>query len=162
MAIMVLSSQSDREIFDPVRKLWVAALPEELVRQRLLRSMLQHLGFSRAHIAVEKELRQLPGISPTHKLPERRVDVVCFSPEISVDKSLAPLLLIECKEKNARESAIEQLLGYNAYVQAPFIGLADEEGVRLAYNTEEGWEWIPFLPSYRELVNAVGRKAPSS
>ena len=47
-------------LFCPLRKIWVAALPEEKIRQALIQKMTQHLGYPLGNIALEKSLDQLP------------------------------------------------------------------------------------------------------
>ncbi|NGX27599.1 MAG: hypothetical protein K940chlam6_01537, partial [Chlamydiae bacterium] len=68
MGTMVLSKQKD-SLYDPFRKLWVAALPEEVVRQKLLHVMITQLGFPKNFLVVEKQLSELPHLSGMVGLP---------------------------------------------------------------------------------------------
>ena len=157
MVIMVSfrsSSSKVSEIYDPIRKKWVAALPEEVVRQELLQKMMG-LGYPKSHIAVEKELKELPHLAAFTTLPERRIDVLCFAHNIHPYFPLYPLLLIECKEGYLRESAFEQLMGYNDYVKAPFLAIVTEDTVEVFYNMKNSVQSVRFLPSYEELLGAV-------
>jgi hypothetical protein len=155
MAIMELSRSNRSEVFDPIREIWVAALPEEQVRQKLLQKMLSHLGFPKAHLAVEKELKELPHLANSVKLPERRVDILAFAPELHPFFPLSPLLLIECKEGAIGQGGLDQLLGYNHYVQAPFLAVAGEKEIR--FLCKQSQQTFSFLPHYTELVNAARR-----
>jgi type I site-specific restriction endonuclease len=139
------SSKSSNVIYCCVRKQWVKKTPEERIRQTLLSVMIEKLGFPYSLLAVEKSLDQLPHLKQVEKLPQRRADILCFT------KNMKPLLLIECKKERIDNTAIEQVRGYNAFVQAPFIALADEKGVFFLC----GKELKAGLPHYDELLKAV-------
>lgn len=143
---MVLSKPKD-SFYDSFRSKYVAASPEEMVRQKLLSMMVHDLGFPRDLITVERELALLPHLKGMKGLPKRRSDVLCFAKGIHKEHALFPLLLIECKEGDAGQDALEQALGYNHYVQAPYVALAGKTGAFLIHP-----ERISFLPKYAELV----------
>src|SRR5436853_621908 len=112
MATMGLSSQN--KIFDPVRKLWVVATPEERVRQTLIVHMISSLGYPKELIAVEAYLKEC----------ERRIDILCYG---RGKTALFPLLIVECKQKKLDKEALEQVLGYNYHAGAHFIAVANLE-----------------------------------
>ncbi|NGX59323.1 MAG: hypothetical protein KR126chlam3_00472 [Chlamydiae bacterium] len=149
---MVLSKQKD-SLYDPFRKMWVAATPEELVRQKLLHVMTRQLGFPKNLIAVEKQLSELPHLKGAASLPKRRADILCFAKGIHPEFSLFPLLIIECKEGVASDAAAKQALGYNHYVQAPFVAIAGEEKVELVYPQK-----LTFLPKFSEMMESVCKR----
>ena len=127
MAAMGLCPQN-KEVFDPIRKVWVEATPEEIVRQSLLLRMISELNYPRHLIAVEKELSSLPHLTEMKKeVPKRRLDIVCFDKQ-----SHLPLLLIECKAIPLKETMLPQLLGYNAFVKAPYICLVNDTQIVFA------------------------------
>ena len=136
-------------IYDPIRKMHVAATPEEKVRQRMLHHMLQ-MGFPAALIAVEKNLADIIPLS-SKKPPSRRIDIVCFS-----KKDHSPLLMIECKAKKITRQALLQVMGYNRLVQAPFIGLCSQDHLMIAcwdHQTSQ-YAFLDHLQSYEKLLNA--------
>lgn len=141
------SSKRKGSVYDPLRRLWVAATPEEVVRQKLLHTMVTYLGFPKEYLAVEKQLSELPHLQGILNLPKRRADILCFARNIHADFPLYPLLLIECKEGNLKEEAATQAVGYNHFVGAPYIALAGEGMVRLIHPQK-----LSFLPSYHELL----------
>lgn len=149
---MVLSKPKSKEgsLFDPIRKKWVEATPEEKIRQHLIRYMIDTLGYPPLWMAVEKELSQLPHLqlTPTMEIAKRRADILVFAPH-----TLSPLLLIECKAVPLTE-AIEQVVGYNALVQAPFVALANGKEVMTGhYNAELGrYCFNHGMPSFEALV----------
>ena len=139
-------------LFCSIRKEWVAALPEEIVRQRLLLHMIQEKGFPPSLIAVEQSLKSMPHISTElhSRLPNRRVDIVCFTP---IASTLHPLLMVECKAVALVPSILNQIIGYNHFVKSSFIGIANQEGIRTGWYQPQTKEYafIDFLPSYSEL-----------
>lgn len=109
---MVLSKHPE-SFFDPYRQKWVVMTPEEGVRQSCLRQ-LEVLGYPKSLMAVEKSLKELMGVA---RPPKRRADILCFDPRGR------PLLLVECKAVPLTEAMQRQLMGYNFYIEAPFIAL---------------------------------------
>jgi hypothetical protein len=146
---------SSHQVFDRVRNLWVAATPEEIVRQKLLIQMIDHLDYPQNLLAVEKDLRQLPHLSLDPHLPDRRADILSFYKDAS--QSLSPLLLIECKEVELDQHALDQLLGYNYFVKAPFIAMANPNEVKFGFyeSRSKAYEFLNGLPSYSQLVKLV-------
>ena len=141
---MVLSPPN-RQIYDGIRKEWVDALPEEIVRQKLLSHLVVDLGYPPHAIAVEKSLSELPGLKGK-KVPNRRIDLLCFDSE-----TLHPLLLIECKAVPLKEKMFAQVLGYNAFIEAPLICLANEEGFLLRWEKDLSLNSRNQLPTYEQL-----------
>lgn len=143
MAVMVLSPRS-RQVYDPIRRKWVDATPEEEVRQRLLLLLVEHLGYPKHCIAVEKNISEVVVDTP---VPNRRLDILCFE-----SQTLKPLLLIECKAVPIHRKMLSQVMGYNAYIGAPVICLANQETIILGWENQELEKEA--LPKYSELVDA--------
>ena len=122
----------------------VSASPEELVRQACLLKMLD-LGYPSSLIVVEKSLSQLVPKMSDIDLPKRRMDIVCFSN----NNGITPLLLIECKAKKITKSSINQALGYNYYLKAPFIACASPSNFFIV---------SPFLPPIPKLCDLLPYK----
>jgi hypothetical protein len=135
-----------REVFDPVRQLWVAATPEEVVRQTWIQRMVTVLGFPKELMAVEKELKVLPHlIEEKNVVPSRRIDVLSF---MKTNENMMPLILIECKKGELTQKALDQVASYNYYVKAPYIAIVNQFHIRLRIKERE----ISTLPSYLELL----------
>jgi hypothetical protein len=134
-------------VYCPVRKRWVVALPEELVRQRTIHLLVDQLGYPLSSIVVEKSLRQMPhlALSPL-KLPLRRADILCF-------RRNDPLLLIECKAVPIHSKMIRQLIGYNFYLKAPYIAIVNMEEVRFGWYDKESedFKFIAYIPTFHSL-----------
>jgi hypothetical protein len=136
------------DLFCPVRKSWCKALPEEEVRISLMTNMISQLEFPISVIAVEKDLRHLPHLQSVRGLPNRRSDIMCFLQG-------KPLLLVECKAVPITTKVLNQVIGYNFYVKAPFICVANHKEVRTGWLDKEGiYQFIPYLPRYGELAAA--------
>lgn len=137
--------------FCPIRKTAVSELPEEKVRVQLLFDMIERLGYPASMIAVEKELATIPSLKGSRGLPQRRADIICFAKR--TDESLSPLLLIECKAVNITNRMINQAVGYNHYLKAPFIALVNQHEIRTGWLQQGIYEFIPFLPTYSQLLS---------
>ncbi len=147
-------SKQNNQVFDEIRGKHVPATPEELIRQSLLYIMIYRLHFPKELISIEKQLSELPHLTGQLSLPERRADIICFAKNIHPEYPLYPLLLIECKEGKISHEAIEQALGYNHYVQAPYIAVAGNDGVQLVHPQK-----VSFLPSYQQLIEKLKDEA---
>lgn len=144
-----------------VRKTPVAATSEEKVRQFLLARMIEELGYPLGNIAVEKQLSQMPHIlKGVSVLPKRRADIVCFASGIHVDYPFYPLLLIECKAVPLNRKVVEQVIGYNYFMQAFFIAVANQSEVVISgYSfAEKRYCFSSGLPSYETLCLAVRKQ----
>ena len=150
MVIMESSSPKNKRIYDPVRKKWVDQTPEEIIRQLLIKHMIEKLGYPIALIAVEKELAQLPHLRLKHsaQIAKRRADIIVFS-----KGALLPLLLVECKATPLTPKFAQQVIGYNSFVGAPFVALANEKQVLTGcYDLHSGmYRFEKGLPTMQDL-----------
>ena len=150
------SSCRNERFYDELRGLYVAATPEEHVRQSVLKKMVHELGYPKSLIAVEKELKELPHLAQT-PVPKRRIDILCYGKGIHPAYPLYPLLLIECKAHAMSTHAKEQLAGYNSSIGAYFIALATPSEVQFGYLDKKTDRVVfhPGLPSYQELLEWI-------
>ncbi|MEM8727345.1 MAG: type I restriction enzyme HsdR N-terminal domain-containing protein [Chlamydiota bacterium] len=142
-------SRRNKEVYDPIRKKWVIATPEELVRQKILQLLTRELGYPPHAIAIEKKLSRLPRLRQA-TVPPRRLDVVCYETD-----TFRPLLLIECKGVPLREKMLAQVMGYNAFIKAPLICLANEGEFLLGWENPKRAMTLDRLPSYGELRHEI-------
>jgi hypothetical protein len=149
----------ESSLYDPIRKEWVVATPEEHVRQQLLDDLINALGFPKELIMVEKGLCQMPHLSlqGPGRLPKRRADIVCFAKNIHPYSSLHPLLLIECKAVPITPGALRQILGYNHYMNAYFIAVVNQYETRLGYfdSGSRKYTYLPKLLPYQDLLHRI-------
>ena len=148
MAAMV-SSPQNKKVYDPIRKKWVIATPEELVRQKILNLLMHELGYPPHSIAIEKKLSELPHLQQ-EEVPVRRLDILCYETE-----TLRPLLLIECKVVPLQEKMLAQVMGYNAFIKAPLICLANDGEFLLGWEDPKRAMSLNRLPNYKELCDEI-------
>jgi hypothetical protein len=141
-------SKSNNLLWDPIRALYVEGTPEERVRQKWILAMMGPLGYPKGLISVEKDLKaaSLKQISTD---PNRRIDILCYTPSA---EGLKPLLLVECKAPDNKESAEAQVLGYEFYVEAPFFCVIRGERAITFWKEKDRFASVPFLPTYLQLT----------
>lgn len=118
--------------------------PEEDLRKQLVEKMIS-LGYPKELISIEKQLDQLPNIGHS-SLPKRRIDILAYR-EIKGD--LLPLLMIECKAIAFQQQHLQQVVGYNSFINAPFIALANFD--HFLWFSQKDEKFYYHIPSFFEL-----------
>jgi hypothetical protein len=136
-------------IFCPFRRKYVAATPEEYVRQTFLHALVEQFGYPQSLIGVEVPIAVGAGV-------DKRCDAVVYS------RSLQPLVLIEFKapEVAITQTTLDQAAVYNTTVHAPYLILANGKQTvvaRIDKQSADGeqTEQIQFLnhiPSWNQLL----------
>lgn len=107
--IKIQQQKGVNEIFDIIRKKWLALTPEEWVRQNIIQFLLIKMGYPSSLIAIEKEI----------KLGElkKRCDIVVYN------RQSQPWMIIECKEMNIvlSEKTLAQILRYHITLPAEYL-----------------------------------------
>lgn len=109
-----LRETEDRpQIFDPIRKKFVALTPEEWVRQHMINYLISVLGYPRSLIKVESSLK--------YNNLSKRSDIMVY------DRSGAPFIIIECKAPaiSLGPEVFEQASVYNKAKQAKYISVTN-------------------------------------
>lgn len=130
------------QVFDPLRRRWVALTPEEWVRQHFVHFLIAVQGYPAGRIANEVSLR-LNGMS-------RRCDTVIF------DSKGSPLCIVEYKSTHVQvtQKTLDQILRYSMVLGNPWIMVSNGlthycgrieggQSGRIAYTTA--------IPPYSEL-----------
>jgi len=96
-------------IWDQIRKQFVHAGPEEIVRQHLVSYLIEELQYPKGLINVEKQVL-VNGMY-------RRTDLVVF------DKDVKPLLIAECKAPEIKidQSTFDQISNYNSSLKVKYL-----------------------------------------
>ena len=136
-------------IFCPFRRKYVAATPEENVRQTFLHALVEQFDYPQSLIGVEVPIAVGAGV-------DKRCDAVVYS------RSLQPLVLIEFKapEVAITQTTLDQAAVYNTTVHAPYLILANGKQTvvaRIDKQSADGeqTEQIQFLnhiPSWNQLL----------
>jgi hypothetical protein len=97
------------QIFDSIRKKYVALTPEEWVRQNFLQYLIQDRNFPASLIAVEAGL--------TYNQLKKRTDVLVY------DKQGNPYLMVECKAPDVKitQDAFDQIARYNMVFKVKYL-----------------------------------------
>jgi hypothetical protein len=127
-----------KELFDPVRRRYVACTPEELVRQAYIKYLVEVLEVPIANIAVEKKMivnRQT-----------RRFDIVVY-----VKGKCA--VVVECKSPTVvlSEDTLFQAAAYNSVLQANYIVLFNGECQLVCKKENENYQLCEQLPHFSKI-----------
>ncbi|MFT4023810.1 MAG: type I restriction enzyme HsdR N-terminal domain-containing protein [Flavihumibacter sp.] len=133
-----LRRYQDREqVFDSIRKKWVALTPEEWVRQHFVQYLLQTKEYPAGMIAIEKKIM----------LGERikRFDILVY------DNMHKPWLMVECKgaDIELNDDVMHQLLRYNMAIPVPFLVITNGAASYFFERTGEGMCAIAELPVWK-------------
>ncbi|HXD91940.1 MAG TPA: type I restriction enzyme HsdR N-terminal domain-containing protein [Bacteroidia bacterium] len=131
--------KTQTQVFDVIRKKYVLLTPEEWVRQHVICFLVEEKKFPRGLIEVEKQIL----LFNTNK----RVDILVR------DKSLKPLLLVECKAADVilKQNEINQLARYQITLQAPYCMLTNGINHVVMKLKDEKVTFLQELPFYQEI-----------
>jgi type I site-specific restriction endonuclease len=106
-------NNSRMEIFDEVRKKWVAVTPEEWVRQHAMKWLVEEKKYPASLLAVEKSI-SVNGLT-------KRCDIVAF------DRNAKPILIVECKSADVEisQAIFDQAARYNMTLNADLFLLTN-------------------------------------
>lgn len=138
--LLIRESDCHREVFDPVRRRYVALTPEEWVRQ-------QTVFFLRDDKGYPLQLMQVEGAITLNGMT-KRCDIVVY------DSNVRPLMIVECKKESVplTQKVIDQACRYNLVLKVPYLLLTngkqqlclkvDVEAQRLEQIRIPSWEEI--------------------
>jgi hypothetical protein len=141
-----LDTGADGEfLFDAVRRKNLKALPEERVRQALLRWLVEEIGAPRTLIAVEYPLSSL---DPTSR---KRADVVVWK-AAGAEGGLRPWLLAECKAPGVRltDTVADQIRGYAKNIRAEHVLVTNGKDTRSFRLDKDAYTAIAGLPAFSD------------
>lgn len=135
---IVRECEGRQEVFDPVRRRWVALTPEEWVRQHTI---------LRLHAAgYPLEVMQVEGAIALNGMT-RRCDIVVYDDG-------HPWMIVECKkcEIPLTQKVCDQACRYNTVLRVPYLLLTNgRQEVIVEVNLAEGrLKQLPVLPSMKK------------
>lgn len=133
---------------DPIRKKLIFITPEETVRQRAIRYIVDVLGVPEGMLAVEQHLAHY-GLKT-----KKRADIVIHATDENGD--IYPLAVIECKapEVYLDEKAYEQMIDYCEMLGATYVMLTNGIEQKCFKYDEQKDEYVPIedLPNYEDMI----------
>lgn len=137
------SDNTGVQVFDRLRRRWVALTPEEWVRQHFVNHLITDLCYPAGLMANEIQLKQNGRL--------RRCDTVVF------DRSLRPLVIVEYKRTTVEitQRAFDQIARYNSVMQAPWLIVSN--GLRhycCRFDHSAGtYTFVSQIPTYRQITS---------
>lgn len=110
--IQIRDNEGHREVFDPVRRRWVALTPEEWVRQCTLQRLHDEGGYP-------LEVMQVEGAIALNSMT-RRCDIVVY-------RDGQPWMIVECKKSDIplTQKVCDQACRYNSVLRVPYLLLTN-------------------------------------
>lgn len=105
----IITRNKRTQIFDGVRRKYVALTPEEWVRQHVVEFLVSEKQVPRSLIAIEMKLK-------VNQLA-KRADIVVFN------RQGEPTLVVECKAPHIKitQDTFDQVARYNMDLQVPWV-----------------------------------------
>lgn len=124
------------QIFDAIRRRWVALTEEEWVRQNFVTYLTQSLSYPTSLLALEKEIR-------LNEL-KKRFDILIY------DAQHQPWMLVECKAPQIRLNAavLEQVMRYHIAVPVPYMVITNGSQTMAWQKVEGNLTELENLPTW--------------
>lgn len=126
--------------FDPLRRKWVAATPEEKVRQWFIGVLKDQAGVPAW--LMNSEVQMKSGQKPW------RADILVYS------RSGRPLAVVECKRPDVKidASVADQALRYHSVQQVGFIFLTNGGSTYAYRRNGTAFTQLDHIPTYSEMT----------
>ncbi|HMM10609.1 MAG TPA: type I restriction enzyme HsdR N-terminal domain-containing protein [Bacteroidales bacterium] len=126
------------EVFDPLRRKYVALTPEEKVRQIAAHRLITVNGYPAGRVAIEYTLR-------SNKL-ERRCDILIFSSDST------PWMIVECKAASVKlnQTVLDQAVAYSLLLPVRYVLITNGEEQYCAKidRVSNSFSFLNKLPDY--------------
>ncbi len=126
--------QEREEVWDVFRRRWLVLGPEEWVRQQLAHYLVNHLGYPKSRLVIEKRL--------AGRVDSKRMDLLV------IGKEGEPLVLVECKAPQTMlsEEVWWQVSGYEMQIPAPVVAITNGLEMEVRQQSPQGWLTLPGIP----------------
>ncbi|PCJ84394.1 MAG: restriction endonuclease subunit R [Flavobacteriales bacterium] len=129
------------EIFDKVRKKYVALKPEEWVRQHFIHYLIGEKNYPASLLEVEKALE-------VNRL-QKRSDIVAYN------NTGQPQLIVECKAPSVKisQKAFDQIARYNIALKVKYLVVTNglqHYCCKIDFE-KKGFEFLKEVPGYESL-----------
>jgi len=141
--IKIREQEGKRQIFDFLRRRYVALTPEEWVRQHFVHYLVHHKGYPQGLLANEVELH----------VGEKRLR--CDS--VLYDRTLHPLMIMEYKAPDIELSqrVFDQISVYNMLLHVDFLVVSNGRQhycCQMDYD-RHSYRFLPTLPEYDRITS---------
>ena len=142
-SLNIRNTSNGQEVFDPVRKKYVALTPEELVRQNTVLYLVNTKNYplNLMRVEVGMKLNDM----------QKRCDILIYN------RNLSPLLIVECKAESVKisQDIFSQLSRYNLVFKVPYLIATNGKNTYCCkINFEkQSYEFLKEIPSFEELIN---------
>ncbi|TGE29138.1 type I restriction enzyme HsdR N-terminal domain-containing protein [Hymenobacter metallicola] len=146
----VTQSGENLLIWDILRRKQVVLTPEEWVRQHVVHYLIDHLGYPKSLLSLER--------GHAYNKRQKRTDLCAF------DAAGKPLLLVECKRPSVPlTSAVAMQIGtYNQTIGAPLLLVTN--GVQhfcwRVHTLSRTNQALSFIPTYAEALELLAVARP--
>lgn len=129
------------EIFDPLRKKYVALTPEEWVRQHFVHYLISEKQFPASLIANEAGIK-LNSLS-------KRCDTVVYN------RQLEPMVIVEYKRPDVTitQEVFDQITRYNSVLKVPYVIVSNglkHHCCHIDYE-QQSYQYLTEIPNYEEV-----------
>lgn len=139
----ITENDGKRQIFDILRKCYVALTPEEWVRQHFVHYLIDHKGYSKALMGNE--------VSILLNNTKRRCDTVVY------DRSMRPRVIVEYKAPSVRitKDVFAQISRYNLILKVDYLIVSN--GIqhyccKMDY-TDNTFVFLQEVPEYNKIID---------
>jgi hypothetical protein len=143
-ALNIRNTSDGQQIFDCVRKKYVALTPEEAVRQNIILYLANVRNYPVSLMRVEVSMK-LNGM-------QKRCDILMYG------RNRSPLLMVECKAESVKisQSIFNQLSRYNLVFKVPYLVATngtDTYCCKVNFKTQS-YEFLNEIPAF-ETINCL-------
>ncbi|MBR5957955.1 MAG: type I restriction enzyme HsdR N-terminal domain-containing protein [Salinivirgaceae bacterium] len=133
---------SQKQVFDPLRRKYVALTPEEWVRQNIIRHLLA-LGFPQGLISVEQPI--------TYNGLQKRCDIVVYN------RQAQPRMIVECKapQVSITQKVFDQIAVYNLQLNVEYLLVTNGLQHFCCHINPENKQ-VVFLPDFPDAKSVAG------
>ncbi len=133
------------QIFDAIRKHFVALTPEEWVRQNVVRHLIENLAYPQNYIANE--------VSISYNGLQKRCDTIIYNREFE------PLVIVEYKAETVEitQKVFDQASVYNQKLNVPFLLISNGLVHIFCFvdNISKKLRYFEQIPSYSEIISCL-------
>ena len=131
-----------KQIWDRLRKKYVVATHEEIVRQNIINYLINVKHYPLSLFRIEKRI-----FADKHRVIKSiRPDIVIYN------NLLRPFMLVECKATNVKlnSKAIDQAMMYNTQLRAKYVLLTNAKQT-ICFRNDDNKYTISTIPTYDKI-----------